>query len=70
MCLKSLVQIAIPMRVCAYAEQLGEQIDFGSAKDLQPGGLGVQGKPRLDPIQDWWIFFYQVLFTLPKTYTV
>ena len=27
------LQMAVPMRVCAYAEQLGEDIPAGSAKD-------------------------------------
>jgi hypothetical protein len=34
-------QMAVPLRVCAYAEQLGEDIPAGSAKDTAGGSSWI-----------------------------
>ena len=44
--------MAVPLRVCAFAEQLGEDIPAGSAKDawplpVGPVGLGTSWVPPL-----------------------
>ena len=38
-------QMAVPLRVCAYAEQLGEDIPAGSAKDAATLGRFQLGLP-------------------------
>ena len=35
--------MAVPLRVCAYAEQLGEAIELGSAKDTDLMSDGFRG---------------------------